>query len=152
MLVNAAWEDKGKKAICRWFVSWDAVGGNELAGAVAGFGGGGAFIVERFYVKLGGEKLMALWIDSTDHISKKEVDFDNCGEKALSICESALDAIWEWNDNDEWGDTDEVVLLKTKRGDLVAKKEMLYLVKDSAPFLRTICEKAGLTAAPDIMR
>ena len=53
-----------------------------------------------------------------------------------------------WNDNDEWGDSDEVVLLKTKREDLAAKKEMLYLAKDSAPFLRTICEKAGLTAAP----
>ena len=48
----------------------------------------------------------------------------------------------------EWGDSDEVVLLKTKREDLAAKKEMLYLAKDSAPFLQAICEKAGLTAAP----
>ena len=87
-------------------------------------------------------------MDFTDRVTGEEVDFDTLDDEIRSACESALDQIWEWNDNDEWGDSDEVVLLKAKREDLAAKKEMLYLAKDSAPFLQTICEKAGLTAAP----
>ena len=104
--------------------------------------------VERFYGRLDDGNLRSLWMDFTDRVTGEEVDFDTLDDEIRSACESALDQIWEWNDNDEWGDSDEVVLLKTKREDLAAKKEMLYLAKDSAPFLQAICEKAGLTAAP----
>lgn len=149
MFINAAWEAKTKKkAICRWFVAWTKLGIDEYAGAVAGFGGGGSFIVERFYAKEKGGKLASLWIDFTDVVTGKEIDFDKCGKKALAVAEEALDCIWEYNDNDAWGDNDEVLLQNDKRADLVAKKDMLFLVKDGAAFLKTICEKAGLTASP----
>ena len=108
----------------------------------------GAGEVERFYGRLNDGNLSSLWMDFTDRVTGEEVNFDTLDDEIRSACESALDQIWEWNDNDEWGDSDEVVLLKAKREDLAAKKEMLYLAKDSAPFLRIICEKAGLTAAP----
>ena len=148
-MINAAWEVKSKKkAICRWIVSWEKLGANEYAGAVAGHGGGGSFIVERFYAKEKDGKFTALWIDFTDTVSGKEIDFDKCGTKALASAENCLDSIWEWNDNDVWGDTDDVILREDKRADLTTKKDMLYLAKDNAWFLRTICEKTGLTAAP----
>ena len=121
---------------------------DQIVGAVAGYSGGSSFEVERFYGRLDGGNLRSLWMDFTDRVTGEEVDFDTLDDEIRSACESALDQIWEWNDNDEWGDSDEVVLLKAKREDLAAKKEMLYLAKDSAPFLQTICEKAGLTAAP----
>ena len=151
MLINAAWEAKSKKkAICRWLLAWTKLGADEYAGAVAGFGGGGSFVVERFYAKEKGGKLTSLWIDFTDFVTGKEIDFDKCGKKALAAAEEGLDCIWEWNDNDVWGDTDEVILQADKRAALVAKKDMLYLAKDSAFFLKAICEKAGLTAAPSV--
>ena len=150
MFMNAAWEARQKKKfICRWFVAWTKLGADDYAGAVAGFGGGGSFVVERFYAKEKGGKLESLWIDFTDVVTGKEIDFDKCGKKALAAAEEGLDSIWEWNDNDAWGDNDEVILQDDKRADLVAKNDMLYLAKDNAIFLKTICEKAGLTAYPN---
>jgi hypothetical protein len=149
MKINAAWEIKTKsKAICRWIVAWDDVKKDEIAGAVAGYAGGGGFVVERFYGKLKGGKLTALWIDFTDTISGNEIEFDDCGDQALAVAEAGLDAIWEWNDNDAWSDTDEVILLNSKSSDLKKVKDMLHLGEESLPCLQMICEKAGLTAAP----
>jgi hypothetical protein len=149
MLINAAWEAKAKKkAICRWFIAWTKLGSNEYAGAIAGYGGGGSFIVERFYAKEKGGTLASLWIDFTDVVTGKEIEFDECGAKALAAAEEGLDCIWEWNDNDAWSDNDEVILLADKRADLIANKDMLYLANNSASFLKTLCEKAGLIAAP----
>lgn len=129
-------------------MAWDAVGPDEVAGAVAGYAGGGSFVVERFFATLKKDAVVGLWIDYTDRITGKEIDFDRCGKKALAICESGLDEIWNWNDNDIWGDTDEVVLQNGKASELSKKKEMQYLTHDSALFVRTVCEEAGLTAAP----
>lgn len=43
MKINGAWEEtQDDKFICRWCVAWDAVGPDKIAGAVAGYAGGGA--------------------------------------------------------------------------------------------------------------
>ena len=149
LMVNGGWEEKRKaKAICRWFVAWKTVEPGAIAGAVAGYSGGGAFQVERFYAKTRKAAVTSLWIDGTDRITGDEIDFDTAGNEAVVVCEAALDAIWEWNDNAEWGESDEVVLIPERRDELSAEGDMLYLARETAPFLRTICEKAGLTAAP----
>jgi len=149
MKINGAWEEtQDDKFICRWCVAWDAVGPDKIAGAVAGYAGGGGFVVERFFATLKKDAVVSLWIDYTDRITGKEIDFDRCGKKALEVCESGLDEIWNWNDNDIWSDTDEVVLQEVKVPELSKKKEMRHLARDSASFVRTVCEKAGLTAAP----
>ena len=149
MLTNGAWEKRSKtKAICRWFVAWENITNEEIAGAVAGYGGGGAFIVERFYGQRIGANLSKLWIDYTDRISNEDIDFQGAGSNALDAAERGLDCIWEWNDHDLWSAADEVVLLAGAAAKLTAKKDMLYLDRDSAPFLRLICEKAALTAGP----
>jgi len=57
-------------------------------------------------------KLASLWVDFTDRVSDEEIEFDSLDEATLELCESAIDQIWEWNDNDIWSDTDEVLLRK----------------------------------------
>ena len=48
MHINAGWEETTKgKAICRWLVAWQSVSTTQVAGAVAGYAGGGSFVVER---------------------------------------------------------------------------------------------------------
>ena len=149
MFLNGSWELKTKKkAICRWFIAWEKLGMNAYAGAIAGYSGGGSFVVERFYAIETDGELTSLWIDFNDVIKGKEIDFDKCGQKALAAAEKGLDSIWEWNNNDVWNDTDEVILCEEKRGNLTLKKELFYLDKDQTSFLKIICEKAGLTAFP----
>jgi len=151
MKINAGWELKSKnKAICRWFIAWDELPSGQIAGAISGFAGGGTFVVERFYGTCEKSKLTKLWIDLEDRISGDSVEFDDCGAESLAICESGLDAIWEWNDNEVWCDTDEVVLQPAKTKALIKDVEMLLLAKDKAAFLHSICELAGLTASPGI--
>jgi hypothetical protein len=149
MNINAAWEtSEDDLCRCRWFVAWENFGENEIAGAVAGYSGGGSYVVERFYGKLENEEFTALWIDMTDTVSGDEIEFEECGESAERISDSALQTIWEWNDNDQWCDADCVTLIEDKRGELKASEDMLFLPLNSAPFVREVCEGAGLTAGP----
>ncbi len=151
MKINGAWEEKANsKNICRWFVAWSNVGKSEIAGAVAGYAGGGSFVVERFYGTLSefGGNLTSLWIDYTDSITGDEINFNDCGEEAIRITEAGLDAVWEWNDNSVWNDTDEVILMASRLGELKSIEDMHFLAAERLPCLSVICEKAGLTAAP----
>jgi hypothetical protein len=149
MHVNAGWEQRAKgKAICRWLVAWEPVSGTQVAGAVAGYSGGGTFVVERFVGTPEGDTFEALWIDFTDRMSGREIDFNSCGRKALATCEAALDMVWEWNDNEVWNDTDEVVLKPERADALTKRRDMLYLTSDTALWIGAACERAGLTAAP----
>jgi hypothetical protein len=122
--------------------------GGRIAGAVAGYAGGGTFVVERFYAKHQGGKLSSLWMDQTDRISQKEIDFERCGADVLAICESALDAIWQWNDNEVWCDTDEVILQSARTASLKAEGEMLFLATDQSSTVSVICKLAGLNSCP----
>jgi hypothetical protein len=149
MKINAGWEVSScGKSICRWFIGWSEIGENEIAGAIAGYCGGGAFIVERFYGKFEDECFKSLWIDLTDRVSGEDIEIDECSDDVITVTESGLSKIWEWNDNDVWCDTDEVVLAEGKSELVISVDDMLYLDRDQAQFLRELCEKAGLTAAP----
>jgi hypothetical protein len=47
-----------------------------------------------------------------------------------------------------WGDTDEGLLLPDKQKSLRTKGDMPSLSSDVGPWLRSVCELAGLTGAP----
>ena len=47
-----------------------------------------------------------------------------------------------------WGETDEVLLVPARQKALQVKGNMLYLASDVEPWVRSVCELAGLTAAP----
>ncbi len=146
---NAGWEIRAPgKSICRWFVSWEQLEDGKLAGAVAGYAGGGAFQVERFFATLKDGELTSLWIDFEDRISGEEVSFDDLPEDILAECENCLDCIWEWNDNDVWGNTDEVVLIQSMCKETIKDGDMYLHATRGESFVKVVCEKAGLTAAP----
>lgn len=147
--INAGWEVKMGKVICRWFVCWAPYGKvGEFVGAIAGYSGGGAFEVERFYGRLKEDKLSQLWIDYTDRLTGEEIDFDSLGKIEIGLCEQALDQVWLWNDEDAWLESDEVLLRKDMMGKAAASGDMLIIGTTTPPFLGHICELAGLTAKP----
>jgi len=146
---NAGWEIRRPgKSICRWFVSWKQLEDSQLAGAVAGYAGGGTFQVERFFALVKEGELTSLWIDFEDKISGDEVSFDDLPEDIVAECENCLDCIWEWNDNDVWGDTDEVVLIQSMCEEVTKDGDMYLHATGVESFVKVVCEKAGLTAAP----
>jgi hypothetical protein len=146
---DAGWEIRSPaKSICRWFVSWAQLGNDRLSGAVAGYSGGGAFQVERFYATIEEGDVKSLWIDTEDKISGEEVAFDDLPEGVLVQCENCLDHIWDWNDHDVWSETDEVVLIQSMHEHANKVGDMYLHATIAEPFVKFVCEKAGLTAAP----
>ena len=146
---NAGWEIGVQgKSICRWFVSWKQIEYGKLAGAVAGYTGGGVFEVERFFATLKEGELTSLWIELEDRINGNEVSFDDLPKDIVNECENCLDCIWDWNDNNVWGDTDEVVLIQSVCEEATKDGAMYLHATAVESFVKVVCEKAGLTAAP----
>jgi hypothetical protein len=146
--INAAWEIKGTSSPCRWFIVWHKVSEEEITGCVAGYCGGGSFIMEKFYAKHKNGALLALWVDFTDLISKEEIDFDSLDNEIIEIAGRAEDEIWAWNDEDKWAEDEQIVLKREKMDKLTISDDMGYYTTGTMPFLRKICELSGLTAAP----
>ncbi len=146
--LNAGWEKREGRSICRWFCAWKELGDNQIAGVIAGFSGGGAFLLERFFAKVEGTKLSSLWVDMTDRISGDDVEFGDLDQSIRSLMDDAEDEVWAYNDRDLWDDAEQLVLLEEKRADLTESGDMLFLSTSTAPFVSQICALAGLTAAP----
>jgi len=53
-----------------------------------------------------------------------------------------------WHDENKWEDWEQLMLLETKRTNLVEDGDLLLLSTDKSPFARDILELAGITAAP----
>lgn len=148
-LVNAAWEQREGRSMCRWFISWKSIENNQLAGAIAGYTGGGSFMIERFYATHDNSVITALWIDGNDRVSEDEIDFDSLDETVQQIANDAEDEIYIWNNQELWFDDEQLVLLDEKKSECVAEDDMLYLRHATMPLLHDICELAGLTAGPN---
>ena len=148
--INAAWEISEEDSTCRWFLAWKKVD-DGIAGVVSGYSGGGCFQDERFYCKYdhSSGEVLSLCIDYTDHITGEEIEFEELGENIIDACAAASVVKWEWNDEDEWCDDDRIILMDSKADGLQKRGDMLYLEQgEPLPFLRSICEYAGLTSAP----
>ena len=148
-LINAAWEIKDDRNICRWMVVWKTVSVSSIAGVLAGYSGGGAFQLEQFVANFSGGNLTSLMIDTEDKITGDEIDFfDDVSSDLLEICDDAQDIVLEWNDPDEWEDAEQLLLQDGRVGDLTQTEDLLVLEKGSSIFLKDILEHAGITAAP----
>jgi hypothetical protein len=147
--LNAGWEKREGRSICRWFCAWKELGDSQIAGVIAGFSGGGAFQLERFFAKVDGKGLSSLWIDLTDKISGEDVEFSDLDQSIRSVMDDAEDELWAYNDRDLWEDAEQLVLLEDKKPDLTESGDMLLLSTANKPFVRRVCELAGLTAAPE---
>jgi hypothetical protein len=147
--INAGWERRDAKYICRWIIVWEEMKNGSLAGALGGYSGGGVFQMEQFYAEHSSGRLTSLMIDIEDKITKNEIDFWNDRPKeAGTLCDSAQDEIMAWHDEDTWEDWEQLVLLDAKRTNLVEEGDLLLLSTDKSPFVKEILELAGITAAP----
>lgn len=152
--LNAGWRDFGHgKAVCRWFIAWRPVGRGKIVGAVAGYGGGGAFTVEMFLATTKGGKVTSLWGLSSgfEAVAREYVecpgltkDMKRFAQKALSSC------LWKWNDFDHWNETGRVVLRKGKRSEVVEKGGLLGIATHRPRYLVDICAVCGITARPAV--
>lgn len=143
------WEKRDARIICRAFVAWTELSGSSLAGIVAGYAGGGAFIQENFYCEFEGGTATRLIIDYTDHVSGEESYFDDLEQSAIDASEEALDLLLELHDKDAWEDREQLLLIHRDR--LTNIEEDGELIKAGAPtpiYLSRIFEDAGLTAKP----
>ena len=41
--INAGWEERDGRTVCRWIVVWSEASEGEIAGALGGYSGGGSF-------------------------------------------------------------------------------------------------------------
>ena len=147
--INAGWEERDGRTVCRWIVVWSEASEGEIAGAFGGYSGGGSFQMEQFFAKHAGSELTNLMIDTEDKITGEDIDFfDDIPSNVLSICDDAQDVIMEWHDQDEWEDAEQLVLLDDKIAELDKSEEMLLLNGGDSGFNKAILELAGVTAAP----
>ena len=147
--INAAWEQRADRAICRWFIAWSDISDDCFAGAVAGFSGGGTFQKELFLARHNGSDLTSLLIDIEDKLSGDEIYFeDEVSDEIKAICYDCDDIIMAWMDEDSWNDYDQLILSYVKEADLDQKDDMLYLGSDKPLHLGFILESIGVTAAP----
>lgn len=147
--INAGWERSGDGAICRWIIVWQELPEGQLAGAIGGYSGGGSFQVEQFYAKQLNGKLTNLFIDLEDKITGAAIEYwVDVPSDISQISDDAQDVIFEWNDRDEWEDSDQLILLEGKRRALREERDMLLLGLDYTSFAKDILASIGITAAP----
>jgi len=147
--VNAGWEKKDGRIICRWIMVWNDIDGDKFAGALGGYGGGGAFYMEQFYAKHSGGVLTNLMIDIEDKVTSEEIDFfDDVPSDVLAVCDDAQDIVMKWHDQDEWEDDEQLILLDKRLDELTISDDMYLLAQGTSAYIKNILELAGITAAP----
>jgi len=148
-LINAAWEERDERNICRWMVVFSLLNESTIAGVLAGYSGGGSFQLEQFVAHYLDDKLTSLMIDMEDKITGGEIDFfDDVPGELLEVCDGAQDIVMEWNDQDEWENAEQLILLGYREEELTQKGDLLLYEKGDSIFLREILEKAGINSAP----
>jgi hypothetical protein len=149
MKINAGWEEREGRTVCRWIIVWTKPSDGVISGALGGYSGGGSFQMEQFVAKYSGNELTNLMIDRDDKITGDEIDFfDHVPRELLTICDDAQDLIMEWHDKEEWEEAEQLILLDDKAGELERIGDMLLLDEGDSGFTRIILELAGITAAP----
>ena len=149
MNYSGLWEKREGRVICRAFAAWTELSDSSLAGIVAGYAGGGAFIQENFYCEFDDGTATKLIIDYTDHVSGDESPFDDLDQSAIDASEEALDLLLALHDQDAWEDEEQLLLLN--RSELTDIEEADDLIKAGVPtpiYLSRLFEDAGLTAKP----
>jgi hypothetical protein len=151
--INGGWEIREGRTICRWLIVWKSINETIIAGALAGYQGGGAFMMEQFCAETEDGSLSSLKIDFEDKITGEEIDFfEDVPDEILMECDDAQDLILEWHDEGKWEDYEQLILVEDKASELKQDKDMLLLDKNHNPLIGIINEKAGITAAPALLK
>ena len=147
--INAGWEVRAGRSICRWILVWEEVSKTEVAGCAAGYSGGGAFQLEKFHLKYNKEKITSLQIDNEEKINSTFVDFIYAVPSSIrEICEDCQDEILSWHDRDRWEYDDNLQLRDEKIPKLYQHQDMLFFRNSDAGILLKVLECLGLTSKP----
>jgi len=146
---SGLWEKRDGRTICRAFAAWEKLSDSEVAGVVAGYAGGGAFVQENFYCEFNGDTPSKLIIDFTDRVSGGESAFDELDDNAIEAAESALDILLELHDQEAWEDAEQLVLVDDETDGLSLEGDDLLRGGVQIPgYLLKLFDHAGLTARP----
>ena len=149
--INAGWEQRESDHILRHFIAWNDDENGKISGSVAGYIGGGEFLIEPFYATYNNGELTSLIFDLYDSISKQEVSFIEVVPMVNQIIsENTFDLLWDWNNKDIWEEEDRLILLEDKVPLLKKVEDLLILNNNTNPFLPQICEYVGLLSKPKI--
>lgn len=89
---------------CQWFFSWTELGKGRIAGFMAGYEGGGAFVEEPFIARFSKAKLLEFIWHSCDHISGEErpdIQFWP-DDEIMECCDSHAEIFQQWHNHEEW--------------------------------------------------
>lgn len=106
---------------------------NEIAGVVGGYCGSDLFCLEQFLAKkTPTNNIKSLWIGSEDAITGQEIDFNTLSPDTLTLCQEALEEVWEWNSENNWLESQQLRLypyclegLKNNQGILQTKPDIV---------------------------
>ncbi len=146
--INAGWEKRENRTICRWFISFEIFDKDKIGGIICGYVGGGNFILERFYGVFKNEIFESLWIDIQDKISEKEIDFDVLDPSILTLIDNCEDEVWNFHSLDLWYEDDQLLLNNNKLSEVKSQDDMLYLESPHTQLVKEICIHAGLISHP----
>ena len=148
-ITNGGWEVREGRTICRWMLVWVELNQGDIAGCAAGYSGGGAFQLEKFYLKHRQGKIVFLQIDNEEKIHGDFADFTAVvPAQAISKCEDCQDEILSWHDEHKWEETDNLCLREDKSGGLKCDGDMLLYDGAEANLLISVLEFMGITSRP----
>lgn len=176
---DAGWElrpnaENPDRAITRWFVMYAPARKDQksVAGIAAGYQGGGAFTMQRFYAKFKRKHweckpgaITSLYFEDRmeDAITGEEYDsMEAClrfhkqnasdTKAALRIASLADNVFWRWHEGDvDEGFQGDSLLLRPELWDSSECKrddDMIRMRSDYDPWIREVCQRLGLIGAP----
>lgn len=147
--INAGWEVRDGRSICRWMLVWGNMSHTEIAGCAAGYSGGGTFQLEKFYLRYSRKEITFLQIDNEEKVSSSFLDFSIAvPNHIVDICEDCLDEILSWHDKDKWIDAENLCLLEEKYSNLSQDGDMLLFQTSDAQILIKVLDYLGITSRP----
>jgi hypothetical protein len=147
--VNGCWEKTSQDDYrCRWFACWKEIDNEVFVGALCGYSGHGSFELEKFVATIANDKVTKFLFDFKDGISGLEIDFSALDEKYLTVCEDALDVLFDWNDADVFEEYDRLVLQKEKFQQCTFSGDLCFASNRESIHLSKFFSLIGLTASP----
>jgi hypothetical protein len=159
--IEAGWERDGDDYRCRWCVISRPLNEDDygrIAGVGAGYSGGGTFEVERFYLEIDDDGEATKLIIESGHDAINDPDregegidwFSDMDEDVREAAEAAYILLLRWNDEDAWGNDDQLHLRadKLNEPELQEDDDMLRIRTDDEPYPRWVCDAIGLSASP----
>ena len=105
------WEARDSRNICRWMIAWTSAQSNCM-GAIAGYSGGGAFQLEKFFLSSNDE----CFIEAMDDLSFLK-------NEQINSCEDCVDLILIFHSDEDWIDSENLHILDERINQLKSEDD-----------------------------